>query len=278
MLNYTDQSLLDYFQPLAGEVLSATTGPASTPAQLKAEAVASAAIWAKEYTTAYDLTRLPQLDAKALAAQEKSFEKAKITARQNRDSGTEDFFKILYTNVKGQKKSFVFALLPAIDLSSRGVGNSNVPDLKAGVVIRTSMRQKNIPIPGGTPIIQTIGVDSTIMQVVGAFIGSERITNPADSSRGDLSTIYTGLQNLSTAESSETKARAFMSEVVHSGRPVEFHAKSVSRTSDNPKAKAEGMELKYKGVIVNFKFYAARRNRSYYAIDLILSEYDVNKA
>jgi hypothetical protein len=268
-----DQYLLDNNEAFqtAEEVLALYSGPLATPTQIES-ASASAAAWAKEQT----VVTLPQLNAAGLAAFQKSLKTAQTSAARNRDSNAEDFFKILYTDVKGQKKSFVFALLPAID-SNAGRGSSQVPDVKPGIIIRTSMRQKNIPVPGGVPIIQTIGVDNTVLQAVGAFIGTERITDQKDSARGDLHTIYPGVQKLSESESSEKKANMFMKEVVHSGRPIEFHSKSVSKTSSDPKAPVVGMELKYRGVIVNFKYYAARRNRTYYSLDLLISEYDVNK-
>jgi hypothetical protein len=268
-----DQYLLDgneEFQT-AEEILDLYLGPPLSPTQIQL-ANASATEWAKEQTA----VTLPQLNTAALTTLQKTLKVAQTAASKNRDSNAEDFFKILYTNVKGQKKSFVFALLPAID-SNAGRGSSLVPDIKPGILIRTSVRQKNIPVPGGVPIIQTIGVDNTVLQAVGAFIGTERITNQKDSARGDLHTIYPGVQKLSEAESSEKKANTFMKEVVHSGRPIEFHSKSVSKTNPDGKGPAVGMELKYRGVIVNFKYFAARRNRTYYSIDMLISEYDVNK-
>ena len=268
-----DQYLLDGNEDFqtAEEILGLYSGPPATATQVQS-ASASASQWTKDQT----VVTLPQLNAAGLATLQKSLKVAQTTAARDRDSNAEDFFKILYTDVKGQKKSFVFALLPAID-SNAGRGSAQVPDVKPGIIIRTSMRQKNIPVPGGVPIIQTIGVDNTVLQAVGAFIGTERITNQKDSARGDLHTIYPGVQKLSESESSERKANTFMKEVVHSGRPIEFHSKSVSKISPDAKAPAVGMELKYRGVIVNFKYYAARRNRTYYSLDLLISEYDVNK-
>lgn len=268
-----DQYLLDGKEDFqtAEQILNFYLGPPASAAQTQL-AAASAAEWAKEQT----VVTLPQLNTAALAAVEKTTKTTQTTAIRDKNSNAEDFFKILYTNVKGQKKSFVFALLPAID-SNAGRGSSLVPDIKPGILIRTSVRQKNIPVPGGVPIIQTIGVDNTVLQAVGAFIGSERITNQKDSARGDLHTIYPGVQKLSEPESSEKKANTFMKEVVHSGRPIEFHSKSVSKTSPDGKGPAVGMDLKYRGVIVNFKYFAARRNRTYYSIDMLISEYDVNK-
>jgi enoyl reductase-like protein len=268
-----EQYLLDGDEEFqnAEEILNLYLGPPPSPTQIQLDS-ASATEWAKQQT----VVTLPQLDSAGLTAVQKALKIAQTAATRNRDSNAEDFFKILYTNVKGQKKSFVFALLPAID-SNINKGSSQVPDVKPGILIRTSVRQKSIPVPGGVPIIQTIGVDNTVLQVVGAFIGTERITNQKDSARGDLHTIYQGVQKLSESESSERKANLFMKEVVHSGRPIEFHSKSVSKTTPDGKSPAVGMELKYQGVIVNFKYFAARRNRTYYSIDMLISDYDVNK-
>lgn len=267
-----DQYLLDSNEEFqtAEEILDLYLGPSPNPSQIQS-ASASATEWAKEQI----VVTLPQLNANDLTTLQKASIVPESTTKKERNSSAEDFFKILYTNVKGQKKSFVFALLPAID-SNAGRGYSQIPDIKPGILVRTSVRQKSIPVPGGVPIIQTIGVDNSILQAVGAFIGTERITNQKDSARADLHTIYPGVQKLSEAESSEKKANTFMKEVVHSGRPIEFHCKSVSKTSSG-KGPAVGMELKYRGVIVNFKYFAARRNRTYYSIDMLISEYDVNK-
>jgi hypothetical protein len=261
----------------AGAGLAAAPLPNPTPEQLLALSRADAEAWQSTYLSDYTKSLAAPTSAE-IRLNDNAARKIQKSIRGDTDPNATDFFKIEYVTVSGVARNYVFSLLPAIDVSGgRGMGTmSGVPEVKPGIVIRTAMRQKNIPVPGGVPVIQTIGVDSTILQAVGAFIGTER-KNGGSNDRGDISVLYEGSTAIGAAQSSETTARAFMTDVVQSGRPVVFHTKSTCNISPKEGAAPVGMELRYKGVIVNFKFYAARRNRTYYTLDMLISEYDINK-
>lgn len=189
--------------------------------------------------------------------------------------GTKDEFTIEY-GAEGSKKKYVFALLPAMDSSAgKGMGAMPaVPEVKPGIVIRSMMKQKNIIIPGGVSVVQTIGVDSTVLQAVGAFIGSEKLNS--NDKKPDLSPVYQGLTGTYGQKSSADKAREFMEKVVFSGRPIKFKAAAAAITEPNTTSYKE-MKVEYTGVVLSFKFYAQRYNRTYYTLDILLTDYDVVK-
>jgi hypothetical protein len=192
-------------------------------------------------------------------------------------AGSNDSFKILYQETDGTERTYLFALLPAVD-SGGGTGISGrtmVPEVKPGIAIISSMKQKNIIVPGGAPVAQTIGIESTLLQCVGAFIGSE-LANAGSRKVGDLSPIYYGYNGVQRGNS-EAKAKEFMQKVVQSGRPVTFQLETSYKTKvTGPEGKLEAQNavMKYRGLVVGFKYFAQRSNRTYYSLNLLITDYN----
>jgi hypothetical protein len=161
-------------------------------------------------------------------------------------------------------KFFNFALLPAIETTANR-GQGGVPEVKPGLVTMTSMRYKNFIIPGSTPVIQSIGVQSTVHQFVGAFVGSENIDDTAIRATMDFVYPLVGQEPPWTnVENSFNKANLFDKKVVQSGRPITMTLRS-------------DIDYVYEGVIVGFKFYAIRADRAYYTLDLMGTVYHRQK-
>lgn len=183
---------------------------------------------------------------------------------KTKNFSTEEMFTITFINNETKKKEyFNFALLPAIETNA-SKGQGGVPEVKPGVITMTNMKYKNFIIPGATPVVQSIGVQNTVHQFVGAFIGSETIT--AQPQRPSLSHIYrTGDYTQETApwttqESSFNKAKRFDHYVVQSCRPI-----TLKMVSD--------ITYTYEGVVTSFKFYTVRADRAYYIIDVLATVY-----
>jgi hypothetical protein len=215
---------------------------------------------------------------KSLAAQVKLTPfKAPVqkTIKEDLLAGKNDSFKILYQDTTGARRTFLFSLLPAIESGgSSGLARSMVPEVRAGISIVSAMKQKNIVVPGGVPVAQTIGVESTILQCVGAFIGTER-ANAQGEKAGDLSTLYLGYTGAQTGDS-ESKAKEFMTKVVRSGRPVTFELETSYKTKTDSKGDVLGTQnskLVYRGLVISFKYHAQRSNRTYYALSLLITDY-----
>ena len=168
-----------------------------------------------------------------------------------------DSFNIKYTDRQRGARVFNFALPPAVDniLTYSGSGsfrgNASVPDVKAGLPIRTTMKHKNIVIPGGTNVVQTIGVDSKYIVLVGAFIGSEEFS--------------TKPKTPGVSRSSYQTAKEFDERVVQQGAPISLNV------TINAAGGAETIDIT--GVIVDFKAYAVRRAKTYYSITVLYTKY-----
>jgi hypothetical protein len=178
----------------------------------------------------------------------------------------ENVFVIKYIDNETEKDNyFNFALLPAIEATSNR-GQNGVPEVKPGVVTMTNMKYKNFLVPGSTPVIQTIGVQSTMHQFVGAFIGSENIAVLAK--RASLNHVYRldGMANppYNDTDNAFMKAKLFDRKVVQSGRPI-----TMTLTSD--------VSYTYEGVVVGFKFYTVRADRAYYTLDVLTTVYPHQK-
>ena len=168
-----------------------------------------------------------------------------------------DSFNIKYTDRQRGARVFNFALPPAVDniLTYSGSGsfrgNASVPDVKAGLPIRTTMKHKNIVISGGTNVVQTIGVDSKYIVLVGAFIGSEEFS--------------TKPKTPGVSRSSYQTAKEFDERVVQQGAPISLNV------TINAAGGAETIDIT--GVIVDFKAYAVRRAKTYYSITVLYTKY-----
>jgi hypothetical protein len=178
----------------------------------------------------------------------------------------------------GSKRVFYFALLPAIESATtfsgenKFRGNADVPSVKRGIFTRTIIRQLNYPTPSGLPRVQAIAIDSKLIELVGAFIGTEEINQGLVSLRPDtLSSIYpTGSKDLATKRrnanslpvSSYQSALLFDRRVVQQGKPVIVNIKTGQHL------------LKVQGVINQFEIHSVRRERTYYRITIIYTSYN----
>jgi hypothetical protein len=176
-----------------------------------------------------------------------------------------DIFTVEFTDLKGKKGTFHFDLLPAIE--NRGGGNTrsgDVPEAKAGILRMLETRHKNIVVPGATPVVQSIGIKSALVNLVGCFTGEEGNSATSKTKR-DVLILENGDQT-PTSENAYVKATAFHNEVVLPMTPVTVTVQA-SKGSDGV------IKMVYTGVIIKFKDFAVRSNRNYYTIDLLVTSY-----
>lgn len=191
----------------------------------------------------------------------------------------DDKFYILYKDRRsGTPKRFTFDLLPAME--NRGgskFGNIEVPEVKPGILQRIDTKHKNIVIPGSTPVVQTIGINNAMLNLIGAMTGEEVIGQgkSADekSSSDVLLSSYEITDQFDKHVSANKQAKQFMDEVVLPGTEVEVYVSSSNNGASAPTAKEGPEEIKYTGVIISYKFYGVRKNKAFYTIDLLVTKY-----
>lgn len=185
-------------------------------------------------------------------------------------NGAKKYFRI---KAVGDNSQVVwnFALLPAVEAAlqygpnASTKGSITVPEVKAGMMHSTAIKYKNFIVPGGSPVVQGIGIQATTRQFVGLFIGTEGTTsfpslNPiyrTDNKKGDYTETNTGYSDNNNAV---TAAEKFDKEIVQAMKPVIIEIKSDTSIS-------------YECVIVNFKYYIRSANRVYYVIDTLSTKY-----
>lgn len=179
----------------------------------------------------------------------------------NTDFSETSGFKIEYVDYLGSKKEYLFSLLPAMESKFSGGATAQVPEIKPGILAKTSMNIKRFLIPGGPPVFQVMGIEQTILQLVGLFIGNEGVGTEGT---GAANALYKPL--LATLNAQKT-SQIFDREVVQSGQPVILSVSSASSKFDN------GLSLQYKCLLQNFRVFIARSDRVYYAMDAIVLEY-----
>jgi hypothetical protein len=169
---------------------------------------------------------------------------------------TEFFIKYVY---KGEDRTFKFAIAPS---SESYVGGPNqTPEVKAGMLTRSSMAIKTFTVAGGEPVYQVLGVEPTLFYVTGLFIGAERNNNSSSINTTTLTTkVYDSKGNLNAVKSAEV----FDTEVTKSGRPIELHIYSKTNGTD------EEIKIKYRCLVQNARYFMRRSDRVYYALDLFL--------
>jgi hypothetical protein len=189
-----------------------------------------------------------------------------------------DIFTITYRDHKNVQKTFTFDLLPAVEARGSGIpGGSDVPEVKPGLLRVVETRHKNIIVPGAAPVQQSIGLKSTIINLVGMFSGLETSTvgtSPAIPGRSQENDVFlaesgpNGVYKPEPPSKAPGTADAFYREVVSPMTEVKVY---VQVSNGN-----EGVtKLTYYGVIIRFKDYYARENRVYYVIDLLLTRYPI---
>lgn len=187
-----------------------------------------------------------------------------------------DVFYIKYQTYSKDSKNLIkyfnFSLPPAIETTQQYSapgsfrGSSSVPDVKPGIPIRTTVKHRIIPFPGSPPVIQTIGVESSYITLVGAFIGNESISDKPilSPTTKSLDPIY--FEPNSKNKSSYTQAKLFDEEVVQPGRNI----RTVIKTAVSNKKTST---IEFAGSVNDFRFHSVRRNKSYYSITITITEF-----
>ena len=168
---------------------------------------------------------------------------------------TEFFIKYNYL---GADKVYKFAIAPSTE--SYIGGPNQTPEVKAGILTRSSMAIKTFTLAGGEPIYQVLGLEPTMFSLTGLFIGAETNTSTSSTTSILTSNVYNPKANLTAVKSSEL----FDKEVVKSGRLIEVHLYSKTSGTDSE------IKIKYSCLIQNARYFLRRSDRVYYALDLFL--------
>jgi hypothetical protein len=184
-------------------------------------------------------------------------------ANRTRNSGS---FKVSYKTGEGDVKVYEFSLLPAIETLNRS--GAAIPESKPGILFRSSMNIKKFNVPGSGPLYQMLGINQSIAQLVGTFIGNES----ADAAQATGLTKAEALYPTPTRPglNSYKTALKFDQDVVQSGREVRIQITSPSNVED------EILELDFLCYVESIRFFVARSDRSYYALDIIMTRHKTN--
>lgn len=176
-------------------------------------------------------------------------------------------FEVRYQDVTGTSRLFAFSLLPAIEtnLRSSHMGTS-VPEVKPGILVRTSMNYKRFNLPGGPPVYQSLGIEQAMIQLTGLFIGTE-----GDQYHSPDRILYGWLGNKLKFTSAHQTAQRFDRSVVQSGKEVTIFINTEGGDTLNPLA------LTYRALIQSFRIFVARYDRVYYAIDALLLDFNTQR-
>ena len=182
-------------------------------------------------------------------------------------------FYIKYSNVEGETKFFSFSLLPAIETTLRGNNfGQSVPEVKPGILVNTKLNLKKFNVPGGTSVYQSLGIDQTIMQMTGLFIGAEGddLVSPEDALYGAMGPVGFStyqpnpINPLANKQYNAVKtANSFFESVVLSGSPVEIFVRSQD-------IKNTAIVIENKVLIQDFRILSARHDRVYYSINAVV--------
>ncbi len=194
-----------------------------------------------------------------------------ITDKSLLEGAKRSYFKITYYSATdGKERVFLFTLLPAIE-SHLPIQNSGakVPELKAGICINTKMLHRNIVVPGSTPVVQSIGPESTTMMLTGLFVGNELYDVSNSISQPSFN------DELGQNNAFEI-AMAFRNEVVLPSIPVfiDIYASAGASFSAIDGARTDRFtRINTRGLIKNIRNCTSRDNRSYYGLDVIVVDY-----
>ncbi|EKQ70412.1 hypothetical protein OsccyDRAFT_0699 [Leptolyngbyaceae cyanobacterium JSC-12] len=176
-------------------------------------------------------------------------------------------FEIRYTNVNGSSQLYLFSLPPAIETNLRSnTAGASVPEVKPGILIRTSMNYKRFLLPGGSPAYQSLGVEQTMIQLVGLFIGVEGNFYVAP---GQV--LYGKFADTLKLNSAYQTARRFDEEVVQSAREVDLFINSESPQGLTP------ISINYRCILRSMRLFVARHDRVYYALDAEVTTFKTNR-
>jgi hypothetical protein len=179
-------------------------------------------------------------------------------------------FIIIYYDENNVKRNYYFSLLPAIENTIRSNSfGTTVPEIKPGILIKTTMNVKKFMLPGSSPAVQSLGIGQTMLQLVGLFIGTEGTTLIEN-----FNSVLIG-KNPREREAirlnSYQSALYFDTYVVQSSRPVDLLIRG-DKTTDQFQESFQ-IELNYTGVIQDFRTFVTRSDRTYYAIDFLVTNY-----
>ena len=191
---------------------------------------------------------------------------------------TDNTFSITYySKAEGKPIHFVFALMPAIESSTRPiVQGQTVPGVAPGIVINTKMRHRAMLIPGGTPVYQSIGLESVDIRLCGLFSGDEWLGTASTKTffRDEPSEAGTNGYNM---------AQYFRQNVVIPGVPVDLNISAsrgfIMEHAGSPTFNTDAGRVNIKGklLITDFRSISARATRDYYCIEGYLINYELEK-
>lgn len=198
----------------------------------------------------------------------------KVSVVENSLINTADLFTITRFDEEGNNDIvFKFTLLPAIESSING---RQVPEVKPGILKRSSTNIKTFTLPGGVPAFQVLGLDTSILQLVGLFIGSESVEGSSPisfSNSKDISAIYTANSKLDA-----TRLSAYFEEkFVQTGRPVSINI-STNNSNNLTTSFDPTMVLSYKALLQNVRYFITRQDRVYYSLDALILDYPLIKS
>jgi len=210
-----------------------------------------------------------------------------IKTEQNSNIKAEKHFRIYVS----KDRYFEMDMLPAVrqNLSHpHGLSGQSVPGAPPGVTFTQLQNTANIPIPGGAPVVQSLGVNMMTMQFVGAFIGLPRVTQGSDAywrlegrddfdcvlhktagertfyddPTGKIGNRYPGRGILNKGDESWHASYIFSRDVVAEQKEVK-----VSIFTQNYLA------IQEVGVITQFVPMLTRNDRVYYKFTLLITDY-----
>lgn len=192
---------------------------------------------------------------------------------------TENTFSITYySKTDGKPLHFVFALMPAIESNTRPVvQGQTVPGVAPGIVINTKMRHRAMLIPGGTPVYQSIGLESIDIRLCGLFSGDELQLGSSSSK-----TFFRD-EPTQAGSNGYNMAQYFRQNVVIPGVPVDLNISAssgfVSQDAVSPTFNSDAGRVQIKGklLITDFRSISARATRDYYCIEGYLINYELEK-
>jgi hypothetical protein len=181
-------------------------------------------------------------------------------------------------------------LLPAVKSNMRVHTGSNgdgqeVPGAMPGIMFLTTQNVARIDIPGGSPVIQSLGVNSEVATFVGAFIGRSRNIN--DKSKL-LGTDAAGLLLNELSEAWQA-SEDFVNTVVKPGKVITIDIvcpfkpnpaqSSTFNNNMNPGTQSDpnnrAMRVTKTGIIVKIQRLAARQDKLYYEFNFLTTKYNL---
>lgn len=176
-------------------------------------------------------------------------------------------FEVRYRDSSNVPRTFNFSLLPAMETNLRSSHmGASVPEVKPGILMRTSMNYKRFSIPGSSPVFQSLGIEQSILQIVGLFVGTE-----GDGVRSPDPALYGRFQDTLKLTSANQHAERFDREIVKAGREVTMFINSQGSDA------RDTLTLTYKCCIQNFRVFIVRFDRVYYAMDAVITEYPTTR-